>query len=61
MKNYIYVGDEFPNEKGRKVTIIKELVDRVQVKVLNESTFVEGLGVWGITFCCKRDELEEAK
>lgn len=60
MKNHIYIGDEFPDYKGKKVTIIKELGDTVQVRVLNESTFVEGAGIWGISFYCKRDELEKS-
>ena len=58
MKTYIYTGNEFPSHKGKKVTITKELGYKVQVKILNESTIVEGLGVWGTAFYCKRDELE---
>lgn len=61
MKIYVYTGNEFPSNKGKKVTIIKEIGDTVQVKVLNGNTFVEGLGVWGISFYCKVIELEEAE
>lgn len=61
MKIYIYTGNEFPSHKGKKVTITKELGYTVQVKVLNESTIVEGMGIWGIAFYCKTNELEEAE